>query len=256
MFFLSHFRITTPQRRSSLSMRRLLLLLLILLASSNIHAQLLGIGRKAKAGEAKPKAVLVEILTRKNQREFIVNHRPDLLPEFNSDVEAVAKRTRMDWSQHFRFCPVYFFIDTLADKVKQGEFAGILLDSALKPVENPVIAPGERNIYIAYYGIPIPQPDTVKPNGLYGQGVRNMEHDGDETTSLIRQRLLVNDADFRLLSETKPRTNYVRAIRPSWMGPKDYRHYRISLTYNASRWYIDYMPVAYSYDQTLRRYFR
>ncbi len=215
--------------------------------------QLVGIGRRAQPGEELPKALLVEILTRQNQRDFLVKNRPDLLPEFNNDVAEVGRRTVMDWSQNFHVCPLYFFIDTMAEKVRRGEWEGVLLDSTMKPVANPALQPGERNIYIAYYGSPIPQPDTVGPAGPLGQ---YMEHDGDDVTSLIRERLLVVDADFRMLPESKPRTNYVRAIRPDYMNARQYRHYRRALTYNAARWYIDYLPTAYSYDATLRRYFR
>jgi hypothetical protein len=236
-----------------LIMRCLFLLATLLIVSFSAEAQLLGIGRKAKAGEAPPKAVLIEILTRKNQREFIEARRPDLLPQFSHDVTEVAKRTVKDWSTYFRFCPVYFFIDTMADKVTKGEWEGVLLDSTLTPFATPPLPNGERNVYVAYYGSPMPQPDTVRAPSTRSQ---YMEHDGDETTSLIRERLLITDVDFRLLPETGPRTNYVRALRPGWMGTTDYRKYRHSLTYNSSKWYIDYSPVAHSYDATLRRYFR
>lgn len=235
-------------------MRRLCLLILLFFATLPAQAQYLGVGRRAKAGELPPKAMLIELLTRQNQRKYLATARPDLLPTFDHDVAEVSRRTILDWSGYFRYCPLYFFADTVADRVMRGEFAGVLLDSSLHPVTDPVIKDGERNIYIGYYGMPIPQPDTVKsvpgPLGQYG------EHDGDDPTSLIRERLLVVDADFNLLSETKPRSNFVRATRPSWMNTDEYRKYRRAITYNASRWYIDYAPVAYSYDATLRRYFR
>lgn len=234
-------------------MRRLCPLLLFLFTALSAQAQYLGVGRRARAGEAPPKAVLVELLTRQNQRSYLVNNRPQLLPEFDHDVAEVSRRTVLDWSQFFHYCPLYFFADTMADRVMRGDFAGVLLDSTMHPVDNPVIPQGERRIYIAYFGMPIPQPDTVRaiggPLGQYG------EHDGDDPTSLIRERLLVVDADFMLLSETKPRSNFVRAYRPSWMNGDQFRKYRRSITYNARRWYVDYQPVAYSYDATLRRYF-
>jgi hypothetical protein len=233
-------------------------LLFILLASSAIpaQAQFIGIGRRAQPGEAPPKALLIELLTRGNQREYLVNNRPDLLPEFDRDVNTVIELTVMDWSRYFQFCPVYFFVDTNADKIRQGAFTGVLLDSAMQPVAQPVIADGERNIYIGYYGSPMPQPDTVRPTTPGQSAGQYMEHDGDDVTSLIRERFLVHDADFRMLSEDKPRTNYYRSFRPPYMTGRQYRRYRRSLVYNAKRWYVDYQPTAYSYDATLRRYFR
>lgn len=216
-------------------------------------APLLGLGRRAKPGEVPPKAMLIEILTRQNQRNYLVANRPDLLPVFEHDVSEVARRTVMDWSTYFKFCPLYFFVDTNADKIRLGQFEGVLLDSTMQPASNLAVQTGERNIYIGYFGSPLPQPDTTGPPGPLGQ---YMEHDGDDVTSLIRERFLVHDADFRMLPDAKPRTNFVRAIRPPEMSGREYRHYRRSITYNASRWYIDYQPTAYSYDATLRRYFR
>jgi hypothetical protein len=237
--------------------RRLFPLLLLLLSCLSARAQFLGIGRpRAKGGEAPPKAVLIELLTRAGQRDYLVEHRPELLAQFNSDVDAVMKRTVLDWSTYFKFCPVYFFVDSQAKQIMAGEFAGVLLDSSMNPVAQPIIQNGERNIYIAYYGTPMPQPDTVRPNSPSTSAGQYMEHDGDDATSLLHDRLLVNDADFRLLSERKPRTNFVRGSRPDWMGTADYRAYYRSIVYNAKRWYIDYQPIAYNYDLTLQKYFR
>ncbi len=216
-------------------------------------APLLGLGRRAKPGEVPPKAMLIELLTRQNQRDYVVQNRPELLTVFENDVSEVKRRTVLDWSSYFKFCPLYFFLDTNADRIRRGEFEGVLLDSTMKPATNLAVQPGERNIYIGYFGSPLPQPDTTGPPGPLGQ---YMEHDGDDVTSLIRERFLVHDADFRMLPDAKPRTNFVRAIRPTWMSGKEYRSYRRHITYNASHWYIDYQPTAYSYDATLRRYFR
>lgn len=237
-------------------MRRLLPLLLLLISCLPAQAQFLGIGRRAKPNELPPKALLVELHTRPNQRDYLVKNRPELLSEFDHDVSEVARLTIVDWTHYFRFCPVYFFEDTVAERVRRGEFAGVLLDSNKQRVMSPIIPEGERNIYIAYFGTPIPQPDTVRPTTPGQSAGQYMEHDGDDATSIIHDRLLVNDADFRMLSERKPRTNFVRAWRPYWMSNDQYRSYNRSLTYNARRWYIDYHPIAYSYDATLRRYFR
>ena len=228
-------------------------IILILLSGNTAQAQLFG--RKAPKGSVPPKALFVTLLTRPNQREHLREHRPDLLPAFERDVAEVAKRTRMDYSQYFRYCPVYFFIDSTANKIASGDWEGVLLDSALRPVSNPVVRPGEKSFYIAHYGSPIPQPDSVRARSPGDLG-SSVESYGDDPTALFREKLLVKDADFKLLSKTGPRTNYVRAYRPRGMDSDEYRLYRKAITYNSIRWFIDYMPTAYSYDATLRRYFR
>ncbi len=236
--------------------RRLCSLLFLLLLTCTAHAQYLRIGRRAQPGDVPPRAMLIELLTRQNQREYLAKNRPDLMAEFNHDVSEVMKRTVMDWSRNFHFCPVYFFLDTLSDKIRNGEWNGVLLDSTMQPATSLAVQPGEQNIYIAYFGTPISQPDTVRPSNPGTSLGQYAEHDGDDVTSLIRERLLVNDINFRMLSERLPRTNYLRVLRPDWMSAFEYRQYRRGLTYNAKRWYIDYQPTAYSYDATLRRFFR
>jgi hypothetical protein len=257
MFFFCANRLfsTSLEEVVCLFMRRLLTFL-FLFASVTTHAQFLGIGRRAKAGDTPPRVMLIELLTRQNQREHLQKYRPDLLPQFEHDVQEVSVRTRRDWASYFHFCPVYFFIDTNADKIRRGEFEGVLLDSSLNPIQDPILKPGDRDFYIGYFGSPIHQPDSMRKT-THGQTLGQYgEHDGDDPTSLFRERLLVNDPDFRLLPDTKPRTNYIRALRPSWMTVPQYRIYHRSIYYNASKWYIDYMPVAHSYDATLKRFFR
>ncbi len=231
----------------------LLSLLLILFSENAAQAQIFG--RKAPRGATPPKALFVTLLTRPNQRQHLKKYRPDLMPIFEHDVTEVAKRTRLDYSRYFKYCPVYFFIDTNANKIASGDWEGVLLDSALTPVSNPVVKPGSKDFFIAHYGNPIPQPDSVRPPSPNDMGGA-VEMYGDDPTALFREKLLVTDADFRLLSKTGPRTNYVRSYRPTGMSNVEYRKYRRSITYNSEKWFIDYMPTAHSYDATLRSYFK
>ena len=232
----------------------LLIFIAALLSSSITDAQIFG--RRAPKGAAPPKFLLVTLLTRQNQRDYLKKHRPDLLREFDRDVTEVAKRTVKDFSQYFKYCPVYFFIDSMSDKVATGELEGVLLDSLLQPVSSSALKAVGKNYFIAHYGSPIPQPDSVRPSGPENSGVA-VENYGDDPTALFREKLIVTDADFKILSpKIGPRTNYVRALRPTSMSLREYRIYRRALTYNAERWFIDYMPCAYSYDATLRTFFR
>jgi len=231
----------------------LLILIAILACGYTAEAQLFG--RRGPKGATPPKALLVTLLSRQKQRVHLKKYRPELLPEFERDVAEVAKRTRLDYSRYFKYCPVYFVIDSMVDKIAAGELEGVLLDSSLQPVRNPVIRPGSKDFFIAHYGSPIPQPDSVRkasPGDLGG----SVEDYGDDPTALFREKLIVTDANFRLLSKNGPRTNYVRAFRPRGMDNLEYRHYRRAIVYNSDRWYIDYLPTAHSYEATLRTYFR
>ncbi|KAA9327373.1 hypothetical protein [Adhaeribacter soli] len=49
--------------------------------------------------------------------------------------------------KHFTFCPVYFFYSYDSEKVKAGQFTGIMLDHNLKPDSS--ILPPDKKIYIS-----------------------------------------------------------------------------------------------------------
>jgi len=236
-------------------MRNYCILIFTALLLSSFPADAQMFGRRGPKGAVPPKALLVTLLSRPKQREHLKKYRPDLLPEFERDVSEVARRTRLDYSRYFKYCPVYFFVDTMSDKLAAGEWEGVLLDADMQPAKAPVIGPGSKDYFIAHYGSPIPQPDSVKkpsPGDMGG----SVEADGDDPTALFREKLIVTDYKFRLLSEKGPRTNFVRAFRPRGMSNKEYRQYRRAIVYNANRWYIDYLPTAHSYDATLRTFFR
>lgn len=211
---------------------------------------------RAKKNTAKPRALIMTLLTRGSQREHLKKYAPQLLPEFEKDIREVNGRIIRDFSQNFRFCPVYFIVDTNLNKLAVGEWTGILFDSTLQPITKAVIHPGGKDFFIAHYGGPTPQPDSVRARNPGDLG-SEAEVYGEDPTGLFREKLMVSDADFRVLTSDKgPKTAYVRALRPTWMSGEEYIRYRREMTYNARRWYIDYIPSAFPYDATLRKYFR
>lgn len=231
----------------------LLLIVSILLCIPDLHAQLF----KSRSRSAKPpKALVVMLLTRENQRSHLKQYRPNLLPEFERDVREVNRRIVKDFSRNFKFCPVYFVVDTNVNQLAAGEWRGILFDSTMQPVTQAVIQPGSKEYFIAHYGGPTPQPDSVRTPVMGDLGSESEVY-GDDPTGLFQEKLLVSDPDFRTLtSAVGPKTTYARSLRPVWMSGEEYYQYRRELTYNAKRWFIDYIPSAYPYDVTLRKYFR
>lgn len=203
---------------------------------------------RAKRGEKPPKALLVELLTRQNQVEYMQKNNPARVPEILHDIESVMKVTALDFEAHFDFIPVFFFIDTNAEKIKNGQFEGVLLDAKLQPVKQHVLQEGDTSFFVAYFGAFMPQPQVIKPgytntNNLGGY----RETAGDDPTAL-KKTLLVMDHNFEMLQLPKPRTpnNYGDLPR------KAYRKY----SYRAKKSSFDYVPLASSYDATLRRYYR
>ena len=211
---------------------------------------------RARKTNVEPKALIVTLLTRGPQREHLKKYRPELLPEFEKDVREVNSRILKDFSQNFRFCPVYFVIDTNLNRLAIGEWKGILFDSTLQPVTKAVVHPGDKNFFVAHYGGPTSQPDSVRARNLGDMGGESEVY-GEDPTGMFQEKLHVADANFRPLTSDKgPKTTYSRALRPTWMSGDEYIRYRRAMTYNAQRWFIDYIPSAYPYDVTLRKYFR
>jgi hypothetical protein len=235
--------------------RRLLFTaLILLLALPESYAQVFP--QRARRSTVQPKALVVTLLTRGSQREFLKQYRPQMLAEFEKDIREVNKRIVLDFSRNFRFCPVYFIADTNINRFASGDWEGVLFDSSGSTLTKAVIHPGDKTFFVAHYGGPTPQPDSVRartPGDLGGEG----EVYGEDPTGLFQEKLHVTDANFRTLTSDKgPKTAYARALRPTWMNGAEYLKYRREITYNARHWFIDYIPSAYPYDVTLRKYFR
>ncbi len=76
----------------------------------------------------------------------------------NADAEKIKRETikmnkKMisDFTDHFTFCPVYYYIDTNVDRIKRKNFDNILLDAKGLPVANPIAL--DSNYLITLYGI-------------------------------------------------------------------------------------------------------
>ena len=83
-----------------------------------------------------PKALLVQIFTHRRLKEYYTNtQQTKRLQTFAEDIERYKAAMVADFNDNFKFCPVYYFYDTCAEKVKQGQFDGVLLDGNLKPAK-------------------------------------------------------------------------------------------------------------------------
>lgn len=204
--------------------------------------------RRAPRGEKPPKALLVELLTREPQVKYVKQYRPERLQEIMKDIHSVMRVTTMDFKENFDYMPVYYFIDSNADKIKKGEFAGVLLDENLQPVEQTILAEGDTSFFIAYYSTCIPQPDYVDIDKAYSNRLSAQQESFGDAPLGMKRTLLVMDHRFEMLRLPKPRSprTYVR------LSLKDNRR----LTYRSKNTMIDYVPQAASYHATLERYYR
>jgi hypothetical protein len=96
-----------------------------------------------------------------------------LANEAMKDAEGCKKATINDFTDHFTFCPVYYFLDSTLDYVIQKDFKGNLFNADGSEVLNPVIENEKSNYLILYSGFPDVQPRnaSVCTDSLHLQSV-------------------------------------------------------------------------------------
>ena len=117
-----------------------------------------------------PRVVLVQLSSEQNRiNALLKTKRYNDLERFKQEAEAVKNATIADFRDNFKFCKVYFYIDTNVQKVKDCQLEGILLYSDLSPVTNISLSDSCELNAIVYYGYPQWQTkkgkwDTTKSN--------------------------------------------------------------------------------------------
>jgi len=214
--------------------------LILALGSPRVHARL-------NLNDKPPKALLVQLQTRKSQVDYLQKHSPEKLQEFQHDVQGIMKATTRDFASNFDYCTVYFFIDTYADSIKNGKFEGYLLDKDMKPVQHPVLAEGDTSFFVAYCGAYMPQPENEKIAPGAAPGTEPQYDLADDDPTALKPTLLVLDHNYRVLKVPRPRT--IKGYMAVFNGrDRDY-------SYRAKHFNLEYVPMATSYSNTIRKYY-
>ena len=215
--------------------------LLILLQCAPVQARL-------NLNDRPPKALLVQLLTRKSQTDYLRKHNPAKLAEFLKDVKEVMKMTTKDFADNYQYGPVFFFVDTCGDSIKNGHFEGYLLDNNLKPVHQTVLPEGDTSFFIAYYGSYVPQPMNLKSTDDEKPGDKPQYIVADDDPTALKPTLLVLDHKYRLLKVPRPRTTR------GFVGVFNNGRYR-DYVYRSKSFSVDYLPMAATYSNTIRKYY-
>ncbi len=105
-----------------------------------------------------PQFILIQLSSQRNRIEAMQRERKySAIAEVNSDAEGVKAATIQDFTDHFHYCPVYYYVDTNMDLVKKGDFENILFNGDGSPVNNPAVNGHAKNYLVAYYGYPVTQ---------------------------------------------------------------------------------------------------
>ena len=99
------------------------------------------------------KFLLVELKSEQNKLDYFKTHKnPSEFKRLSDDIIAQNQATIIDYTDHFSFCPVYFYMDTDRAKIKNARFNGILFKSGYKLIPDNTITPNETQFMVAKYG--------------------------------------------------------------------------------------------------------
>jgi hypothetical protein len=153
-------------------MKRLLLPIMLLVLSLTGHPTM----AQDKVEGRRPSFILVELPNEQSRIAALTRSQNERgVQEVKDDAAAVRNAMMRDFSDHFTYCPVYYFMDSNLGKIKAQNFEGVLLDKDFNPLSNLPIGPGSKDYLVVRYGRPEVQPHRMKvqrdTTGFYGDGV-------------------------------------------------------------------------------------
>ena len=122
--------------------------------TSSVNAQPIK-RRHARSKDVPPSAVFVQLPTGSNKIKYLESlsrQRKKELKEVKEQWATVRAKTILDFSDHFDYCPVYYFYDTNLVYITHQQFEGRLLDKDLKPVANGTIKQNDTTYFLLAYG--------------------------------------------------------------------------------------------------------
>lgn len=133
-----------------------------------------------------PAAVLVQLRAEKNRiTTLTAARRYKQVEEVKNDAKKVADAMINDFQDNFNHCPVYYFMDSNAEAVKNKQFDGILLNADGRAVTDPVVNSASNNYLIVYYGYPNYQErrnevSTDQLSPYFGRGLIILNHEYEQ----------------------------------------------------------------------------
>lgn len=140
-------------------------------------------------GYYKPKAILVELRSQQKRIDYLEkSNRRNEVEQLAKDIDGANRAMINDFKDHFRFCPVYFIIDTNVDKIVAKRYSGVLLNSDMQPVDAEVMNKVGDDFFIVYFGMPMREKEgrhteQELPRSQYGQGLVLNDHKGKQLLS-------------------------------------------------------------------------
>jgi hypothetical protein len=222
---------------------------MLCLSYADASAQAIG-RQRARRTEKPPKALIIVLPHGTTRLQAMMDMgKAEQANQLRQDLLQVRQKMVEDFNDNFDYCPYYFVVDSNVEKVKDRQFEGILLDSNLQAVSNPVIGPDDTTQMIGYYGYRLRDKDQ-QVHTIYGDYTAMFNGD----TDAMLQHLVLSDYKFEQLNRPLPRTPVGFVPRSKLKKPRyAYRfeskvfdvRYRMSAALVASGLWRFYGPYPY-----------
>jgi hypothetical protein len=184
-----------------------------------------------------PQFVLVQVSSEHNRVAAMTKDRKyKELAEVQKDAAAVAETMKLDFKDHFTYCPVWYFIDTNIDRIKNMQFDGVLFNADGAPVKNPAVSAKGKNYLIAYYGYPVADAGAGKP---VTDSVQYHYNSGEP----MGKGLVINNYKFQQVGYF-----YKFGYQEALFTKKASKRY----VYHSKHFDIDYFPQAEKFNKKLK----
>ncbi len=187
-----------------------------------------------------PRVVLVQLRSENNRIEALTKaQKYNDLEQVVNDARSTASAMINDFRDHFNYCPVYYFIDTNLDLIKQKKFDNILMNADRTEVTKPLIGASSSDYLIVFYGYPVAQrrsEKVVKDSARYQSGAEQPSGKG----------LVINNDKYQQVSYIY--THGYNDIFTSKKQKEKLKPYQFSST----RFEIEYVPLAEIFNRKLK----
>ncbi len=183
-----------------------------------------------------PSAILIQLKSEHNRIAALTKaKRYSAVKEVENDAMEVNKRFKLDFHNNFTYCPIYYYIDTNVDLIKNKLFDGILFNEDGTPAKDLVINSNSTDYIVAYYGYAVSQSRHKK---VQTDSSKN-EYDPDPPAG--RGLVILNDKFQQLTYFYKFGYD---DFKPSDEASKQFY-------YSSKNYEIEYYPFAKLFNETM-----
>lgn len=218
------------------TLTKIALILLVICATNACFAQDT-LGKKQDTSVDKfPKAILVQLRSEHNRMAALSNgKRQKELEILKNDAVNVTSKMIADFKDHFNFCPVYYYMDTNLDLIKNRVFKGVLFNADSTPANDLVISDTSKDYLIVFYGYPTAQSRT---KSIITDSTKYRYNSGEP----IGKGLVINNYKFQQVS-------YI--ANPEYQNSLFRTKINKKYKYLSNHFDIEYFPHAEAFNKNL-----